>query len=92
MVDIGNDPFHRETRMTHTLITDPASLGATLRAARRSVKLSQETLSLQTCISRPTIRAIENGKETAHVGLVLQLCRDLGVTLHATLPEQEPPK
>jgi DNA-binding XRE family transcriptional regulator len=78
--------------MTQTQITDPASLGATLRTARRSVKLSQEMLSLQTGISRPTIRAIENGKATAHVGLVLQLCRDLGVTLHATLPEQEPPK
>lgn len=78
--------------MTQTLITDPVSLGKTLRAARRSVNLSQETLALQTGISRPTIRAIESGKPTAQVGLALQLCRDLGVTLHATLPEQEPRK
>ena len=74
--------------MTQIQITDPASLGATLRAARRAVKLTQEQLSLQTGISRPTIRAIEQGKTTAHVGLVLQLCRDLGVTLQATLPDE----
>jgi len=66
--NIGNDLFQIETRITQVQITDPASFGATLRKARRAVKLTQEALSLQTGISRPTIRAIENGKATAHVG------------------------
>jgi y4mF family transcriptional regulator len=71
---------------TYTII-DAASLGAVLRRTRKSLGLTQETLSLQTGISRPTIRSIEQGKETAHLGLVLQICRDLGVTLEATPPE-----
>lgn len=73
-------------------ITDAASLGAVLRQTRKALGLTQETLSLQTGISRPTIRSIEQGKETAHLGLVLQMCRDLGVTLEATPPESVEPK
>jgi DNA-binding XRE family transcriptional regulator len=36
---------------------------------------------MQSGVSTPTVSAIENGKETARVGLVLQLCRDLGIQL-----------
>lgn len=67
-------------------IEDAAALGALLRQTRKALKVTQEELSLQTGISRPTIRSIEQGKETAHVGLVLQLCRDLGVDIAATPP------
>ncbi len=73
--------------MTEITVTDPSSLGAALRKARKALKISQEDLSLQTGISRTTIRAIEQGKQTAHVGLVLQLCRDLGLTIVVTTPD-----
>jgi DNA-binding XRE family transcriptional regulator len=79
---------HFEFDMSDITITDPISLGAALRKTRRAMKLSQEELSLQAGISRPTIRAIEQGKETSHIGLALQLCRDLGMTLTATLPDE----
>lgn len=74
--------------MSDMTITDPSSLGAVLRKTRRAMRISQEELSLQTGISRPTIRAIEQGKETSHVGLALQLCRDLGMTLSVTVPDE----
>ena len=32
-------------------------------------------------VSIPTVSAIENGKATAQIGLVLQICRDLGLRL-----------
>ncbi|RED10670.1 helix-turn-helix transcriptional regulator [Pontivivens insulae] len=64
-----------------TRIHDPLSLGQALRTARKARAITQEELALQTGISRTTIRAIETGKETAQIGLVLQLCRDLGLTL-----------
>lgn len=67
--------------MGNTMITDPPSLGEAIRKARKSLGITQEDLSLQTGISRTTIRAIEKGKQSAHVGLVLQLCRDLGLTI-----------
>lgn len=67
--------------MTSMIVTDPSSLGEALRKARKALNITQEDLSLQTGISRTTIRLIEQGKQTAQVGLVLQLCRDLGLTL-----------
>ncbi|MYH58158.1 MAG: helix-turn-helix domain-containing protein, partial [Boseongicola sp. SB0675_bin_26] len=51
-----------------------------------ALKITQEELSLQTGISRPTIRGIERGKETAQVGLVLQLCQDLGAAIELKFP------
>jgi len=62
-------------------ISDATSLGIVLRKTRKAMKITQEELSLQTGISRPTIRDIERGKKTAHLGLVLRLCRDLGITI-----------
>ena len=67
--------------MGTTIVDDPSSLGEAIRTARKVLGITQEDLSLQTGISRTTIRAIELGKQTAHVGLVLQLCRDLGLTI-----------
>jgi len=69
----------------HTIKT-PADIGALIKQTRKTLKITQEELSLQTGISRPTIRSIENGKETAHVGIVFQLCRDLGIFIEATSP------
>ena len=73
--------------MTSVLISDAVSLGAALRRTRKALKITQEELSLQTGISRPTIRGIERGKETAQVGLVLQLCQDLGVAIELRFPQ-----
>ena len=74
--------------MQQVQIRDAASLGAVLRTTRKALKITQEQLSLQTGISKPTIRSIEKGKETAHVGLVLQLCQDLGVSISLGVPVQ----
>lgn len=67
--------------MSSVTVNDPASLGQAIRKARKALHITQEELSLQTGISRTTIRAIEQGKQTTHLGLVLQICRDLGLTL-----------
>lgn len=75
--------------MPDTAVTDPVSLGRAIRQTRKTSKITQEELALQTGISRTTIRAIELGKETAHIGLVLQLCRDLGMTLCVEFPATE---
>ncbi|MXX88768.1 MAG: helix-turn-helix domain-containing protein [Boseongicola sp. SB0665_bin_10] len=72
--------------MTSVPISDAVSLGAALRRTRKALKITQEELSLQTGISRPTIRGIERGKETAQVGLVLQLCQDLGAAIELKFP------
>jgi y4mF family transcriptional regulator len=75
--------------MSSVTVNDPSSLGQAIRKARKALNITQEDLSLQTGISRTTIRAIEQGKQTAHLGLVLQVCRDLGLMLTLTSAEGE---
>ncbi|RJE78667.1 transcriptional regulator [Paracoccus sp. JM45] len=64
-----------------TTIRNAADLGRAIRARRLELGLQQTELAMQSGVSTPTVSAIENGKETARVGLVLQLCRDLGIQL-----------
>lgn len=64
-----------------TRILTPADLGRAIRARRRELGLRQSELAMQSGVSTPTVSAVENGKETARIGLALQLCRDLGIRL-----------
>lgn len=64
-------------------IDSAAALGHAIRARRLALNLRQEDVAAQSGVSIPTVSAIENGKPTAHIGLVLQICRDLG--LHLTV-------
>lgn len=66
-------------------IATPADLGRAIRARRKALGLTQEDVAAQVGVSRITVGAVENGKDTAHVGIVLQICRDLG--LHLSLGE-----
>lgn len=60
-----------------------ADLGRALRDRRLALGLTQADVAMQSGVSTPTVSAIENGKETARIGLVLQICRDLGLQLTA---------
>ncbi|TQM93786.1 helix-turn-helix domain-containing protein [Roseinatronobacter monicus] len=64
-----------------TLILTPADLGKAIRARRLELGLKQADVAMQSGVSNPTISAIENGKDTARIGLVLQVCRDLGLRI-----------
>ena len=62
-------------------IDDSAALGRAIRERRLALNLRQEDVAAQSGVSIPTVSAIENGKATAQIGLVLQICRDLGLRL-----------
>ncbi|MBT3143844.1 transcriptional regulator [Phaeobacter gallaeciensis] len=64
-------------------VTTPTDLGQAIKLRRRALGMTQEQLAMSSGISAATIGAIENGKETARLSLVLQLCRDLGIRLRA---------
>lgn len=64
-------------------IKTAADIGALIRQRRRDLGLMQADIAMQSGVSIPTISAIENGKETARIGLVLQVCLDLGIELRA---------
>jgi y4mF family transcriptional regulator len=56
-------------------------LGHAIRDRRKMLDMTQADLAMQAGVSTPTVSAIENGKETAQIGLVLQLCQDIGLRL-----------
>ena len=62
-------------------IQTPAELGRAIRARRLELGLQQAEVAMQSGVSTPTVSAIENGKVTARIGLVLQICRDLGLRI-----------
>lgn len=64
-----------------TTIITPADLGRAIRARRLELGLQQAEVAMQSGVSIPTVSAIENGKETARIGLVLQICCDLGIQI-----------
>lgn len=66
-----------------TLVLDAASLGRAIRERRRALGLRQSEAAMQSGVSAQTLSAIENGKDTARIGIVLQICHDLGLRLMA---------
>lgn len=57
----------------------PAELGTAIRARRRELGLTQDDLATSIGVSRRVIGQMENGKETVHVGIVLDAARAVGL-------------
>jgi DNA-binding XRE family transcriptional regulator len=70
-------------------ITNSASLGAHIRAARIAQGLSQRQLAERAAISRPTLSLLENGHPHGELGLALAVIRALGLQVELT-DAQEP--
>lgn len=64
-----------------TSVSTVAELGQAIRERRQVLGLRQAETAMQSGVSAATFSAIENGKETARIGLVLQICRDLGLQI-----------
>jgi len=64
-------------------ITDTKSLGDVVKKLRKSQRLTQEQLAAACGLGRRFIVELERGKETSHIGKVLQVLVALGVSLHA---------
>ena len=63
------------------IIATPEDIGRLIRTRRKALRMTQERLAMQSGVVPQTISAIENGKSSAQIGIVLQLCRDLGIRL-----------
>lgn len=68
-----------EQQVKHLVTAE--DLGRAIRDRRKVLGMTQADLAMQAGVSTPTVSAIENGKETAQIGLVLQLCEDIGLRL-----------
>jgi HTH-type transcriptional regulator/antitoxin HipB len=69
----------------------PIDLGLVIRARRKQLGLDQRGLAQRVGVSRQWIIAIEQGKPSAELGLVLRTLRELGIRLDAVSPEAEKP-
>ena len=72
--------------MTPRPVETPEALGRAIRDRRRSLGLRQSEVAMQSGVSAATVSAVENGKDTARIGMVLRLARDLGIRLSAEAP------
>ena len=77
-----------ETNTSRDKIKLPRDLGQAIRVRRKALGFTQDDLAAQVCVSRATVGAVENGKDTAQVGICLQLCADLGLLL--TIVDEDP--
>ncbi len=76
--------------MKHT-IHSSEDLGFALRAVRKSAKLRLDDLSQSAGVSKQTTVNFEKGKPTVQFGTVLQLLKEVGLTLSVDLPESALP-
>jgi len=63
------------------LITDPAMLGAAIRAGRTAQGLTSEEAAMTIGIAKQTLTDIEAGKPTVGWGTVFKVANNLGVSL-----------
>jgi HTH-type transcriptional regulator/antitoxin HipB len=68
-------------------IVSSADLGRVVRAVRVASGLTQADAAALCGVSAPFLNGLERGKPTAQVGLVLAVCRGLGIGLVAGLPD-----
>lgn len=73
------------------IIHSSEDLGFALRAVRKSAKVRLDDLSLTAGVSKQTTVNFEKGKPTVQIGTVLQLLKEVGLTLSVDLPESALP-
>jgi HTH-type transcriptional regulator / antitoxin HipB len=78
MRPIGLIPGYPETVET---TTSPTELGAAIRERRRRLGISQDQLASSIGVNRKVIGQLENGKETARVGIALRAARAVGLVV-----------
>jgi HTH-type transcriptional regulator / antitoxin HipB len=61
------------------ITAEPADLGTAIRSRRRQLGITQDELAASIGVGRRVIGQLENGKETAHVGIVLRAARAVGL-------------
>ena len=85
----NNDCYGRHF-MKH-IIYSSEDLGFALRAVRKSAKVRLDDLSQTARVSKQTTANLEKGKPTVQFGKVLQLLKEVGLTLSVDLPESALP-
>ncbi|HEY6562415.1 MAG TPA: helix-turn-helix transcriptional regulator [Polyangiaceae bacterium] len=65
------------------IVRTPRDIGALIREQRKRLELDQQTLADRAGVSRKWLSAVEQGKSSAELGLVLRTLSALGLELDA---------
>ena len=68
-------------------IKSAEDIGRLIRQQRKSQALRQQDLADQIGASHVFLRQVEHGKPTVQLGRVLRLLEELGIELHADVPD-----
>ena len=63
------------------LINNISELGELIKSTRKAQNLTQSDLAMSTNVGVRFLVDLENGKETAQIGKVLQICKMLGLKI-----------
>lgn len=69
-------------------IAMPADIGVILRMLRKETGLTQRDAAGLCNVSLPFLNRVEQGKRTAQIGKVLEVCQRFGVELILRLPDE----
>ncbi len=72
--------------MKRSIVT-PAELGMLVRATRKARGRRLDEVAATANLGHVFVRHVEHGKETLHLGKVLQLLAELGVNLEVSVPD-----
>ena len=70
-------------------ITDTKKLGTYIKNVRKKQHLTQADLAIAANVGVRFLVDLENGKETAQIGKVINVCRALGITIDVTSPYEK---
>ena len=70
-------------------ITDTKKLGAYIKNTRKGQHLTQADLAIAANVGVRFLVDLENGKETAQIGKVINVCRALGITIDVKSPYEK---
>ncbi len=69
-------------------ITTPANIGIILRHLRKESGFTQRDAAGLCNVSLPFLNQLEQGKSTAQIGKVLEVCQRFGIEVIFRLPEE----
>lgn len=74
--------------MRESLATTSNQLGKLIRQIRKESGLTQREAAAYCNVSLPFLNEVEQGKATARIGMVLEVCARFGIELRARLPAE----
>lgn len=72
-------------------ISSPQELGLLIRATRKTQKMRLDDVAGSAGLGHVFVREVERGKETVQLGRVMKLLAELGIELHADVPQDVAP-